>query len=67
MMSSLPEKIEVVCAKCGEIFDQWLRPPVDPAATATCPHCGYDLGGDQTVWQDGAWEPPTDDLEPVER
>jgi hypothetical protein len=66
-MSSLPEKIEVVCAKCGEIFDQWLQPPADPAAAAICPHCGYDLSGDQSIWQDGAWEPPADDLEPTDR
>ncbi len=66
-MSSLPEKIEVICPKCGEEFGGWLRPSADPAVSSTCPTCGFALVSDDAVWSDGAYQPVLDELEVQER
>ena len=53
-MSSLPEKIEVVCTKCGEEYAAWDRSTFDPATSSSCPNCGHEMASDQSVRQDGA-------------
>ncbi len=65
-MRTGPEKIEVFCPKCGESFGDWQLSDVDPAVTSRCRHCGYDMLYDQALRMDGAWEPPSDDLEATE-
>jgi len=57
-MSSLPEKIEVMCPKCGEEFADWRRYSTDPAISAVCPHCGFDFAGDDRIRSEGEWQPP---------
>ena len=52
-MSLDVEKIAVICPKCGEEFADWYRPSLDPAASATCPHCAYRLSADEKVRSDG--------------
>jgi predicted RNA-binding Zn-ribbon protein involved in translation (DUF1610 family) len=66
-MSSLPEKIEVVCPKCGEEYAAWDRSAYDPATSSSCPHCGHEMANDQSVRQDGAWLPTADENEALER
>jgi predicted RNA-binding Zn-ribbon protein involved in translation (DUF1610 family) len=66
-MSSLPEKIEVTCPKCGESYGDWQRPSLEPATVSKCPHCGYELAQDRNMRQDGAWAPAIDDLDEEER
>ncbi len=65
-MSSLPEKIEVTCPKCGESYADWYRPSHDPATSSNCPHCGFDLKVDRTVRQDGGWDTGADEPEALE-
>ena len=65
-MSSIAEKIDVVCLKCGEYFDAWCRPAGEQAMSSTCPYCGYDLSLDETAHEDGAWHLDLDDLEDLE-
>jgi hypothetical protein len=56
-MSIHAEKIEVICPKCGDEFADWYRPSLDPAASATCPTCGYCLSDDSSVRTEGPWLP----------
>jgi predicted RNA-binding Zn-ribbon protein involved in translation (DUF1610 family) len=53
-MSSTAEMIEVVCPRCGEEYGHWYQPE-DPAAMASCPHCGHDLAADRLLHEDGVW------------
>lgn len=62
-MNSLPEKIDVVCSRCGESFDAWNRAHSDPTMTSTCPHCGHQLGKDHLLRQDGTWFPVVDEVD----
>lgn len=66
-MSSLPEKVEVVCPKCGEEFAAWSARRSDPATSSTCPRCRFELMHDATVRQEGAWQPELDEPEAVDR
>jgi DNA-directed RNA polymerase subunit RPC12/RpoP len=53
-MSSTAEMIEVVCPRCGDEYGHWYQPE-DPAAMASCPHCGHDLAGDRFLHENGVW------------
>ena len=66
-MSSIAEKIEVVCLKCGEYFEAWYQPSQGTATSSSCPYCGYDLSLDQTAQEDGAWAPDLDEIEDFDR
>jgi hypothetical protein len=66
-MSTMPEKLEVSCPRCGEDFGGWDRPFSDPAVTSVCPVCGYPLARDEAAFTDGAWLPSPDDLDAAER
>jgi hypothetical protein len=59
-MSSLPEKIHVMCPKCGEEFADWDRAPADPATSAVCPHCKFDFTADAAIRKEGRWQPEED-------
>jgi predicted RNA-binding Zn-ribbon protein involved in translation (DUF1610 family) len=65
-MSSLPEKIEVMCPKCGEEFADWYLSSADPATSAVCPHCGFDFARDDRIRQEGGWQPEADEVEAIE-
>lgn len=65
-MISLPERIEVSCPKCGELFADWDRLEFDPATSSTCPNCGYQLADDAAVYQEGVWQSDVDDREALE-
>ena len=60
-MDITSEVVEVVCTKCGEWFADWRHSSEDPAASARCPHCGYRLSEDHSVWQEGPWLPESDE------
>ena len=62
-MNSLPEKIEVMCPRCGEIFEGWCGPSIDPATSSDCPNCGFELAYDPDIYQDGFLEPAADGRE----
>jgi hypothetical protein len=66
-MSALPEKIEVMCPKCGEDFGGWYQSSSDPAASSTCPRCGYRMGTDASLFSEGVWDPALDEIEEMER
>ncbi len=66
-MSITAELVEIVCPKCGEWFTQWDDTEEDPATTARCPHCGYRLSDDHSVWQEGVLLPEPTDLELLDR
>jgi len=66
-MSSLPEMIEVMCPGCGEIFEAWCGPSVDPATSSDCPNCGFELAFDPAAYQDGLLEPAADDRDVASR
>jgi DNA-directed RNA polymerase subunit RPC12/RpoP len=66
-MSSIAEKIDAVCLKCGEYFEARYQPSQEQSRFSTCPYCGYDLSLDETALEDGAWNPEIDELEELER
>jgi predicted RNA-binding Zn-ribbon protein involved in translation (DUF1610 family) len=66
-MSSLPEKIEVACPKCGEEYAAWDRSSFDPATSSSCPNCGYEMVSDQSLRSDGAWQSLVEEPETPER
>ena len=41
-------------AEMIEEFGEWHRLD-DPAAMASCPHCGHDLTDDRLLHEDGVW------------
>ena len=66
-MSSIAEKIDVVCLKCGEYFETWHRSSGEQPTPSTCPFCGYDMSLDETAHEDGAWAPDLDEIDEFER
>lgn len=66
-MSWMVDKVEVTCPKCGEWFEDWVRPSYDPATSSSCPICGHQLANDPSIRQDGALLTVIDDLDELER
>jgi hypothetical protein len=60
------EKIAVICPKCGEEFADWYRPSLDPAASATCPKCAFQLSSDDKVRTEGPYVPDDALADPAE-
>jgi hypothetical protein len=66
-MSSLSEKIEIICPKCGEDFGAWSHTSVDPATSSSCPNCGFNLAGDPLLREEAPWQPTVEDTELLDR
>jgi len=54
-MMATVEVIEVVCARCGEVYSEWYRPLLESAAPVECPHCGLDQTTDPALRENGVW------------
>lgn len=71
-MTSSPEQITVACPACGNRFETWWRPSMDPdldgfdpsyveeMTTATCPACGTTTKLDGLVVEDGIFHFPNE-------
>lgn len=66
-MSWPVDKVEVTCPKCGEWFEDWVRPSYDPATSSRCPVCGHRLASDPSIRQDGALQVMIEDMDELER
>jgi predicted RNA-binding Zn-ribbon protein involved in translation (DUF1610 family) len=66
-MSWTAEKVEVACPRCGEWFEDWVRPSHDPATSSSCPVCGHRLERDPSIRQDGALHAAAADVDEPDR
>ena len=59
-MALLPEKVELTCPRCGEVFAAWAVER-EPATQAVCPACGFALGSEPHVAEEVVLESQADD------
>jgi len=60
-MQSTVEMTEIVCPRCGEEFADWHSLSLPSSRFTACPRCGYDLGSDPLLHEEGVWMLEADD------